>query len=163
MRDTDLIDPLLFAGNRQKISGSLGLNELDARVSSHEYLFDASSNCQYQVVGSQDELGRDMLQIEIQTCLNLICQRCLKEMVFPVEKTSRIILFTDDSALDKAMAEDDDLEGMLVVPQVSIKTLIEDEILIALPLAPRHERCTHPQLEKINRDKPNPFALLVDL
>ena len=41
--------------------------------------------------------------------------------------------------------------------------LIEDEVLLGLPLAPRHDDCRPDAIEKAKADKPNPFAVLAAL
>jgi len=71
-----------------------------------------------------------------------------------------------------AMAEDDESEEDLLVmlPQFDLLTLLEDELLMALPLVPMHESCPvtpvfsarDPAVEA-EQAKPNPFAVLSQL
>jgi uncharacterized protein len=71
-----------------------------------------------------------------------------------------------------AMAEDDESEEDLLVmlPQFDLLTLLEDELLMALPLVPMHESCPvmpvfsagDPAVE-VDQAKPNPFAVLSQL
>jgi uncharacterized protein len=66
-----------------------------------------------------------------------------------------------------ALAQDDDCEEDLLVmsPQFDLLNLLEDELLLDLPLVPMHERCPDslPALEQPEAVKPNPFAVLAGL
>ena len=74
---------------------------------------------------------------------------------------------------DIAMAEDDQSEEDLLVmePQFDLLAVLEDELLMALPLVPMHEQCpVAPTLSAGEADivsesaeKPNPFAVLGQL
>lgn len=161
MLNLDLIDPIAFAKEKKVQEGTFKLVELDERVRSHEHL----SSCvdvegQYQLQGGQDKWARLFLQLSITLDLSLICQRCLRALPFGIDETSRIYLFVNETTLDEAMAQDDDLDGVVAEKEMSIQTLIEDEILMALPYAPKHDHCNNPDLDLINQDKPNPFSVL---
>lgn len=94
----------------------------------------------------------------------LICQRCITPMPFLLDETSRIVLFADEESLDEAMLADEELEGMLLEKELDVRTLVEDQILMSLPFSPRHEDCgKNGTLDEVNRDKPNPFAVLAGL
>jgi len=67
------------------------------------------------------------------------------------------------NAGDEAMLADEDLEGMLQESEIDVFSLIEDQILMALPFSPKHEQCGNAQLEANNQSKPNPFAALAGL
>jgi uncharacterized metal-binding protein YceD (DUF177 family) len=70
-----------------------------------------------------------------------------------------------------AQAEDDDsLEDLLVFePQFDLLDLLEDELLLDLPLVPMHETCPQPPVlgrsdpAEVVADKPHPFAALAQL
>jgi uncharacterized protein len=77
---------------------------------------------------------------------------------------------------DIAMAEDDQSEEDLLVmePQFNLLAVLEDELLMALPLVPMHEECpVAPKLQAGDiaepdeagepGEKPNPFAMLAQL
>ena len=74
---------------------------------------------------------------------------------------------------DIAMAEDDASEEDLLVmaPQFDLGSLLEDELLMALPLVPMHEACPSPpafsagviDVPDDTLEKPNPFAALAQL
>ena len=71
------------------------------------------------------------------------------------------------------MAEDDAAEEDLLVlsPQFDLIDVLEDELLMALPLVPMHDECPELpifssgilEVSKNQADKPNPFAALAQL
>ena len=61
------------------------------------------------------------------------------------------------------MLADEELEGMLSADELDVFSLIEDQILMALPFSPRHEQCGNADSATVNQSKPNPFAVLAGL
>ncbi|EGV36551.1 Uncharacterized ACR, COG1399 [Neisseria weaveri] len=163
MLDPILIDPEVFASEKQVLQGTVELGELDERVWSHEYLADKQTKVSYTLTGGCDRLQRLFLDLALKADLQLFCQRCVKPMPYLMEENSRIVLFADEDSLDEAMVSDDELEGMVKVAELDVRTLIEDQMLMAMPFSPRHEDCDNIALETVNQDKPNPFAVLAGL
>ncbi|KJS64753.1 MAG: hypothetical protein C0441_08185 [Comamonadaceae bacterium] len=97
----------------------------------------------------------------------LCCQRCLEPFLEPVQD-ERWFRFVADEA--RAQAEDEECaEDLLVwVPRFNLQELIEDELLLALPLVPMHEACPSalPGYAQAAADgveepqRPNPFEVL---
>lgn len=163
MLDPILIDTASFTAEGGTLSGTLLLADLDARVSAHELLADADALLQYRIQGGRDRWQRPFLALAVSGSLNLRCQRCLQPVAHPLDEQAHVVLFADEAALDEAMATDDGLEGMLLTEQTDVLTLLEDQILMAMPFAPRHEHCDNPALSRVNQDRPNPFAQLAQL
>jgi uncharacterized protein len=105
-----------------------------------------------------------VLQVEAE--LPLSCVRCLQTVnhVFRLEREFR---FVADEAT--AMAEDEDSEEDLLplTPPLDGLNLIEDELLMDMPILPKHENCQSEYLQTSETDaadaKPNPFAALAQL
>ncbi|MDO5638522.1 MAG: YceD family protein [Neisseria sp.] len=163
MLDLNLIDPEAFAAEQRNLQGRFRLAELDERVWSHEYLADRQAEVSFSLQGGRDRWQRLFLDLSVQGDVPLLCQRCIKPMPFEFAENSRIVLFADDESLDEAMLSDDELEGMLLEAELDVRTLVEDQILMALPFSPRHEDCSNAALAEVNQDKPNPFAVLAGL
>ncbi len=83
------------------------------------------------------------LHLEARALLPQTCQRCLGVYAQPVE-VDRWFRFVADEAT--AEAEDDDCEEdlLVMVPRFDLLRLIEDELLMGLPLVPMHETCPGP-------------------
>ena len=110
------------------------------------------------------------LHLQANTSVPLTCQRCMAIVQEPlqVDQWYRFV-----ASEDIAMAEDDASEEDLLVmaPQFDLLALLEDELLMALPLVPMHDEC--PALPAFSAgvidvpdevlDKPNPFAALAQL
>ncbi|MET4576348.1 YceD family protein [Ottowia thiooxydans] len=103
--------------------------------------------------------------------LPLTCQLCMGEIIEPVTVDRHFLFLADEDAaasLDESSEEDDVLA---LSSEFDLQALIEDEMLMALPLVPRHEQCPEaPTLasddadfEAALKDKAKPFASLASL
>jgi uncharacterized protein len=118
-----------------------------------------------------DQSGKDAiwLHLEAKATVPLTCQRCLHPV--PVELLiEQDFRFVPDE--DTALAEDDESEEDLLVLEDSfdLMALIEDELLMSLPLVPMHPACLSEQAPTSKEEeailaeaKPNPFAVLASL
>lgn len=110
------------------------------------------------------------LHLRVQASLPLTCQRCLGPVDVQIEVDRPFRFVATEEA---AAAEDEDAEeDVLVISRdFDLLELIEDELLMALPLVPRHEACpTEVRLAAQDadfvasmEDKPHPFASLAGL
>ncbi len=117
--------------------------------------------------GADDQIW---LHLQAQTTVPLTCQRCMGAVAMPLEVDQWYRFVADE---DIAMTEDDQSEEDLLVmePQFDLLAVLEDELLMALPLVPMHEQCpVAPVLSAGEGDigpdaaeKPHPFAVLAQL
>lgn len=163
MLDPILIDTATFTREQQQRSGQLQLQALDRRVWSHELLAQREGIIQYQVCGGIDRWQRPFLDISVEGQLELVCQRCLQAVSWALNDQSHMVLFTSEQLLDEAMAADETLEGAVWSAEYNLAALLEDQILMAIPVAPRHEDCDHTLATQTNQDSGNPFARLAGL
>lgn len=157
-----LIDPKAFAAQAETLNGKVALQDLDKRVWSPD-IADLTSDIAYTLTGGTDRWQRDFLDLSVSGSLKLHCQRCMQHTEFLLDEQVRIVLFTNEKTLDEAMLADEELEGMLLEDELDAFTLIEDQILMALPISPKHDDCDNAKLNPINQNKPNPFAALAGL
>jgi uncharacterized protein len=110
------------------------------------------------------------LRVTAEAQVALTCQRCLK----PVEErldVERWIRFVDTEAEAAALDADSDDDVLAMPRHLDACELIEDELLLTLPLVPRHEVCPEPLLhadegelvDEAEAERPNPFAALAAL
>lgn len=98
----------------------------------------------------------------------LTCQRCLKPVHEDLD-IDRWIRFVDTEAEAAALDVDSDDDVLALPRHLDARELIEDELLLALPLVPRHEACPEPlpqaadEEEPELEERPNPFAKLAAL
>jgi uncharacterized protein len=101
----------------------------------------------------------------------LTCQRCLKPVQEDID-IDRWIRFVDTEAEAAALDVDSDDDVLALPRHLDARELIEDELLLALPLVPRHEACPEPlpvpdaaeaSAAEEEAERPNPFAALAAL
>ena len=68
----------------------------------------------------------------------LICQRCLTAFEHELNVVRQLVLVTSESQLPELDAEDPDVDVVVATEKMNVLDLIEDEIILSLPLAPRH-------------------------
>ncbi|MCP5145696.1 MAG: DUF177 domain-containing protein [Gammaproteobacteria bacterium] len=115
-----------------------------------------------------DEFGRRWLKGTISGRVRGICQRCLEDAEIPVQAQVDYACVKSE-AQGREFEPDHDYLLMTDEDKVPLLDLIEDEILLALPMIPRHseEDCAPanvaeaaPVVEETDR---KPFADLADL
>ncbi len=117
--------------------------------------------------GADDDVW---LRLEAKASLPLTCQRCMAAVATAVEIDQWYRFVATE---DIAMAEDDQSEEDLLVmePQFDLLAVLEDELLMALPLVPMHETCPvspvfsagEAELASQEDAEPHPFAALAQL
>ncbi|MGA0610294.1 YceD family protein [Caldimonas sp. KR1-144] len=103
----------------------------------------------------------------------LECQRCLAPVTAPVEVDRRLRFVDGGEAAAAALDADSEDDVLPLSRSLDLIELVEDELLLALPIVPRHEVCPKPlpvpaaapaQPDADNEPaKPNPFAALAKL
>ena len=114
--------------------------------------------------------GQVWLHLTVDTCLPLTCQRCLGQVDVAVA-VNRSFHFVDDEATAQILDEVAEEDVLVLSSDFCLSDLIEDDVLLALPLAPRHERCPvevklsvqDPGYEAALAQKPSPFSALQKL
>ncbi len=82
------------------------------------------------------EDGRIVADVTLATVLEVRCQRCLEPLALPIESHSRVALVGSEEAAAAVPAE---LETALAPEgRMHLADLVEEELLLALPAAPRH-------------------------
>lgn len=114
--------------------------------------------------------GQIWLRLNAQASLPLTCQRCLGpvDITVTVDRSFRFVTSEAQAATEDEEAEEDVLA---LSRDFNLFELIEDELLMELPVVPRHEACpTEVKLAVQDADfdvagaaKPNPFAALAGL
>jgi uncharacterized protein len=108
------------------------------------------------------------LAIAADTEVTLECQRCLQPMRVPLRAERRIFFVEGEEAAEALDADTED-DVLALTPSLDLPALVEDELLLSLPLVPRHERCPKPLPRPLIEPDPprdpadNPFAALAAL
>lgn len=105
------------------------------------------------------------LNLDVQAHLPLVCQRCLGPIATAIEVKTAIRFVRGDDAAAQLDAESEE-DVLALARSLDLQTLAEDELLLAMPLVPRHECCPaatagHLSQEALSTDDaPHPFAAL---
>lgn len=104
------------------------------------------------------------LQAQAEVALN--CQRCLAPAIQVIE-VDQWFRFVDTEAEAEAQDDEADEDVLVLESQLDLLALLEDELLMALPLVPMHEQCPSPPSFQAGEAeltpevaKPHPFAAL---
>ncbi len=152
-----LIDGVDFALNGKELRGNLALDTLPRL---EEVLADAQGNIAYVIRGSR-ERERLMLEIELHGDCHLQCQRCLGAWVYPVAISNTLRLV--QAAMIDAVDTDEEIECIEQSSQIDVLSLLEDELLLGIPYAPRHPEgeCEPPATDI--KQPANPFSVLAGI
>ena len=128
---------------------------------------DDSAKLSWRITGLGDAQGRPALAVELHGNVPLECQRCMQSFQSPVEQHTTLLLARDQRELERLDADDETHEVILADAPLETSTLIEDEVLLALPFVPRCDRpgCAGEALQSHDPNMPGPsaFAALAGL
>ena len=128
------IDSLDFARNGRELRGEIPVSEMPRL---QDMLADTVGNIGYVVRGFLDRDGKHKLEVTLDGMCQLRCQRCLEAMAYPVKLVSRLLL-VQEKDLDESSIEDDELDSIQADKHMDVLALLEEEILLSLPFAPKH-------------------------
>ncbi|HMX21850.1 MAG TPA: YceD family protein [Accumulibacter sp.] len=154
-----LIDSLAFGREGGTLTGEL---QVAALTRLHDLLTDSGGSLQYRAEGRANDRGRSQLLLEVSGSLSLCCQRCLETLEYPLRLRSLLEFVDDENDLTQDELEDDSRDFLPVEKAQDLETLLEDEILLGLPPAPRHEQCSLPGPER-DLAQVSPFSVLAGL
>jgi len=107
------------------------------------------------------------LHLEAQTSLALVCQRCLGPV--PTElHARRSYLFVPGEEAAAALDADAEDDVLALTRALDLEELVEDELLLSMPLVPRHDVCPQPLPSAVadpgaDATPEHPFAVLAAL
>jgi len=165
------LDVAAFAKAQARLEGDTPLLQFERL--SEDCLGELTGNVTWAAQGATQPTvsGKDevWLHLEAHAQVPLTCQRCLTPVPVALEITQDFRFVADE---ETAMAEDDESDEDLLVmtDALDLMALIEDELLMALPLVPMHQACLSEQAPTSEEEKsilaeakPNPFAVLASL
>lgn len=154
-----VIDSLEFSRDGRSIAGDLAVDSLDRLA---EVVVEPSGTLHCELRGERRHDGKPALVLEVSGCLRLRCERCLGVVEFPLRIFRRLLLVPPGETWPEDEEADDDWDAIEASREQSVPALVEDEVLLALPIVPRHEVCELP-LATQDEQKPSPFAVLAKI
>ncbi len=152
-----IINNLEFAKNQLELSDNLEFSQLPRLA--EILLNNGKTQVQFHLLGTGKQFRQPSLHLTIKANLAVTCQRCLDEMVVNLNLDFNYLL--SNTEISEA-EESDEIDWLEENHEMDVGALIEDELLLALPIAPTHVHdCS--KLSTQSGDKPNPFAMLKGL
>lgn len=163
----DFIEPFRYAEQARRLSGQLSLADMSRLV---DQTGDQEGSVSIELSFDIDRQKRYFLTGKISGHLTLTCERCLELMRWPLQIETRLLMVTSEKEGEQIGPGEDFL--LVTEDRLLFKDIIEDEILLALPIIASHEEgvCKTDQkytLDESNDEEStsvteNPFSVLAD-
>lgn len=154
-----VIDSPDFARHAGSLHGSVSVARLTRLA---DQLVDQAGSLVFELHGVRDDEGKSFLTLRVAGKLMLRCQRCLAAMPYEVAIDSKLLLVAPGEQWPEEELEDDRMDAIEASRELAVLALVEDEVLLALPVVPRHEKCALPVATE-TQSRPSPFAALAKL
>lgn len=160
------IDPFRFANTGRELDGELELADLSRLAGSlHHTEGVVNVSMRFDV----DDTGTPFMQGHFETTLALTCERCMQALTLPLSIDALLGLVKHEKLAENLA---DQYEPWVIEDHelVNPADVVEDELILALPLVPKHDYDCLPEEawfsgdkddEEPKADKPeSPFAVL---
>ncbi|WP_333607679.1 23S rRNA accumulation protein YceD [Arsukibacterium sp.] len=163
------LDPVKAAQKRSSYDGIVPLSSLTRLT---ESLLDQQADVAVKVQCATDQQGLAVLQGTASCQVSVSCERCGEPMTLALNCSFAYTpVKGDDSAALELIPERYDVIVRNEHGEINLRQLVEDELILALPLFPMHDEadCALSQAAMSFGDigpepeKPNPFAILQEL
>jgi uncharacterized protein len=162
MSDDLLIYPDRLATKPVVLQGRFSPGELERLEDS---LANGEGELEYRVSAGLDPQRRKVVSCIIEGFVFLMCQNSLEAFRHEISIEDRLVLVESEAQLPPPEQESDEEDYLVATEPVDIRDLVEDAVLLALPMIPRK-----PGLEatkggggEVPPAKESPFAALASL
>lgn len=163
----DWINPWIAAQGRRQFVGTVPLSRMRRLA---ELTESDAGEADFDVRFFVDEERRPGIELKVAAELELMCQASLKPFIATVDRKSRLGVIDEENEMALLPADVDPV--LTDHGRLALATLVEDELILALPPAPRNpdidavRYSTGEVPEEVEEEgplqggKPNPFAVL---
>jgi len=134
-----VIDGFEFSSAGASLTGALPIRDFPRL---HDMLAGHDGEVAYEVEGVRDGRGRPALRLMVRGRLELRCQRCLDALPFEVQADEVLVLAGTQAEIDAEPADVYTADRVVAAKEMPVRELVEDELILALPYAPRHAGCS---------------------
>jgi uncharacterized protein len=127
---------------------------------------DPSGQLSWAIQGGQTRQGYPSMTLSVSGVVRMVCQRCLAPFGYELDSSTMLVLGKNDADADEIeeVLDDEAIDVIVGSQSCDIMQLLEDEALLALPQAPKHEVCPDTKLmDSLKSEKVSPFAALKSL
>lgn len=159
-----VIDAFEFCRLNERREGELAVADLP-RVMQESV--DGSGTIDWSLGGGNDDQERPRMRLSVTGRVRLMCQRCLTPFSFEFASESVLALARDEAGADAidALLDDESIEVIVGSKAFNVNELIEDEVLLTIPLSPKHETCPDQLVSgtSLEATPVSPFSVLKNL
>lgn len=159
MSEGTAIDIQAFAREARALQGELPVASLSRVL---DMIVEPAGSVKYRVQGRLGPRNRTQLLLQVDGTLSIRCQRCLGVISYPLKIRSVLEFIEDEEELSQEELEDDSRDFLPAQKECDVATLVEDEIILGFPVAPRHESCGLP-VSAQEAGPESPFSVLSGL
>lgn len=160
MSDRTIINSPEFARAGKVLRGTLAVSGME-RLG--DVLYDGAGTLEFCIQGECDAKDRLQLRLAINGVMHLQCQRCLGSIEHAVDIATGLRL-ASDTELGREIDPEEPGDAIPADVALDVGSLVEDEVLLSLPLAPRHATgMCNARLPGGEGSEPGPFSALARL
>jgi uncharacterized protein len=163
----DRVNPYQMADKKADLSGEVNTERLERLAEATEGLLrSAKADLSFDL----DDSGRRVITGQVNGSVNVLCQRCLQPFAYELAGSFKLALVYND---EMAKALPTDLDSLLLLPDQPLDpaSIIEDELLLSLPMHAMHPNGECQIETQFGTDEigdepekaPSPFDVLKDL
>jgi uncharacterized protein len=131
-------DVFALARSRDRVEGSIEIAQMDRLA---PLLASTEGRIAWCLTGEADSSGRPAAMLALSGRVTLKCDRCGLDVELPIESESRFWFVRTEEELNRVPIDDSETEPLLGSREFAIAPLVEDELIMALPISPRHPQC----------------------
>jgi uncharacterized protein len=136
LRSVDLLVSQSYSGQGFLALNALPRVALEAAACAADDGFAWAVNTFFDgVAGGEPRLK---MNLSLKGQMQLICQRCMQPCLVQMGESRQFVFLANEALADAFPMEDDVLEPLVMSSQFDLLGTIEDEILLSLPLIPKH-------------------------
>lgn len=136
LKGVDFLAPQTYHGK-----GFLNLQDIP-RVAAEAAQIEAGDGFDWEIQTFFDAAlagdPRQKMQFKLSGRLHLVCQTCMQPCLVQIGEEWQFIFVADEAEADAFPMDDDGLEPLVGSAHFDLLATIEDEILLSLPLIPKH-------------------------
>jgi uncharacterized protein len=154
-----VVDSVQFARTNGELSGSAAMSDLKRLA---QVVLGEEDDLQVRLEGFQDDEARPCLRLRVNGAIRLACQRCLEPLSLELSSDRSFVLVEREDDMTDLADEDDAIESLMADGELDVLVLIEDEILLQIPIAPAHDpgKCTPPEWRGQSGNGSSAFSVL---
>jgi len=156
------VDSVQFARTNGELRTSAPIADLKRLA---QVVLESEEEFDIWLEGFQDNDSRPCLRLRVNGTIRLACQRCLEPLSIELASDRHFLLVEREDQMMDLADEDDNIESLMAEEEFDVMVLVEDEILLHVPIAPTHDlhACTAPEFKAGSTTGNSAFSVLAGL